>query len=197
MDYQNLKKEVKEISDIACSLPEKLQEKCFEVLLNKLLESDDPEKNRKRKDDDKPPPPEDKDRIKIPQPAQMKVFMQKTGVTADELEKIVMYDGEELHFIKEPTTKTVAKGQIEWALLVALQCAITSNTLEVDPETVRSICQDKGFYDSKNFISIFKKDKYKALFQNTLVSQGPAQKLTGDGIKKLGELVKSLAGNDA
>ena len=45
--------------------------------------------------------------------------MNKTGVTKDELESVVMFEDGEAHFIRGPTPKNVAAGQMEWALLLA------------------------------------------------------------------------------
>ena len=40
MDFTKLKKEIKEISDLASLVPEALREKCFEILLRQLLEEE-------------------------------------------------------------------------------------------------------------------------------------------------------------
>jgi hypothetical protein len=76
----------------------------------------------------------DKNPPTIPMPSQIKIFMQKTGVTTDELQRIVMFEDGEVHFVQEPTTKIIAHGQIEWSLLIALKNAIEQNSFSIDPE---------------------------------------------------------------
>jgi len=70
-----------------------------------------------------------------------------------------------LHCIKEPSHGQAARGQIEWALLLALKNGILNNSLKADPEEVRSMVQDKGYYDSANFSANFRKPKYANYFK--------------------------------
>lgn len=121
--------------------------------------------------------------------------MQRTGVTDDELERVLMVEDGEVHFVREPSHGIVAKGQIEWALLLALKQAILENEFSADPEDVRSICQDKGYYDKKNFATNFKKATTASYFKNPLEPQGARQTLTPEGQTALGQLVKRLSGN--
>lgn len=203
MNYQELKKEIAEIAEIAESVPEAFREKCFELLVSRLIaEPTDGDRKNPRVQEEQDG---QKDRNgnggsndgaangTIPLQAQIRVFMAKTGVTAEELAAVVMMDGDQVHFVREPAATTVAAGQIEWALLLALKNGIESNKLEADPEAVRSICQDKGYYDRKNFSSYFKKAKSAAYFKNAMEPQGAAQGLTTEGIEALGSLVKSLS----
>jgi len=203
MKYEDLKQEIKVIADIADGVPEVFRARCFELLLQHLLDSSTPNRvgdkspaeGEKGKQDDKGTrkSKDDPDATSIPTPSQVKVFMQKTGVTADDLRRIAIFEDNEVHFVQEPTTKKIARGQIEWSLLVALKNGIATNNFSVDPESVRSICQEKGFYDKANFIKNFKTPKNATLFQGQMEAQGGPQKLSGDGQKELGTLIKELA----
>jgi uncharacterized protein with HEPN domain len=193
--YRELKAEISAIAEIANGIPEAFRDRCFAVLLQHLLDSESKEA---------PPRKEKQGEVKekvgelsIPTPSQVKVFMQKTGTTTADLARVTMYEEGEVHFVQEPKTGKIARGQIEWALLIALRNAITSNSFSVDPEDVRSICQEKGFYDAANFIKNFKTPKNAALFQGQLEAQGESQKLTTDGQKELGKLIKELASASA
>lgn len=188
MDHKRINQEIKEIVKISSSVPETYQVKCFEILLSNLLMEHKPPRDASEY---VPPPPGGE---KIPNPAQVRVFMRKTGVTDNDLKAIALYEAGELHFVKEPHHDKVAKGQIEWALLLALKNAIVSNSLTVDPEDIRSICQEKGYYDATNFAAIFKAPRNAKLFKKPLEPQGSARALSLEGIQALGELVKSLAG---
>jgi len=206
MNYDDLKNEIKTIANIANEVPESFRNKCFELLLQHLLEASETHIRGiesklvdKKLDNDE----QDEGLAKakpsdtMPTPSQVKVFLQKTGVTAAEVHKILIYEDNEVHFVREPTTHIIARGQIEWALLLALRNCIIANNFSVDPESVRSICQEKGFYDQRNFSYNFKKAKNAALFQGPMEPQGQAQKLTSEGQKELGKLVKELGASDS
>jgi len=189
--YRELKEEISAIAEVANGVHEAFRERCFAVLLQHLLDSE-PKKSSPSKEKHE----EGKEKrveLSIPTPSQIKVFMQKTGVTTADLARVAMYEDGEVHFVQEPKTGKIARGQIEWALLIALKNAITSNTFSADPEDVRSICQEKGFYDAANFIKNFKTPKNAAMFQGQMEAQGESQKLTTDGQKELGKLIKELA----
>ena len=202
MDYDQLKVGVKEIAEIAASVPEQFRDKCFELLLSSLLRDEgngatEVEKTDKGKrldtsqdDVDKKPK---RAQGEIPITTQLRVLMKKTGVTKEEIEKLLLYDNGEVHFIKEPHPKGITTGQMEWALLLALKNAILNNSLSTDPEEVRSVCQEKGYYDKTNFAGVFKTERNAKLFRKALVKQGPAEPLSSDGQDALGELIKRIA----
>lgn len=204
MNYGKLKQEIKDIADVASSVPETFRERCFEILLENLLaenNTDKPNTPPKPKDEKGKADP-DNDPGKpaghsIPTPAKVRVFMKRTGVSDEDLQSLFLYEDDELHFIKEPAAEVVSTGQIEWALLIALKNGILGNTMSCDAESVRSICQEKGYYDKKNFSTIFKKPAYAKLFSAPLESQGEAQSLSNDGLDSLGKIVKSLVGASA
>lgn len=206
MKLDELKEEIKDIAAIADSVPDAFKERCFEILLKNLLDSAAPETKKTAQD---PPPPAapggekkteqepSEDGRSIPTPSQVKVFMGKTGVTAAELGKVLMYEEGAVHFIQEPQGTKIARGQIQWALLLALKKGIEKNVLEVDPEVVRSICQEKGFYDGANFQKNFKVASNAKLFAGEMEKQGTAQKLSSDGVIELGKIVKEFAARAA
>ncbi len=125
-------------------------------------------------------------------PSHVKAFMRRRDISQEQIDALVMLDGDDLHFIKEPSHNEASRGQSEWALLLALKNGILSNTLKADPEEVRSQVQDKGFYDLRNFYTNFKKAKYAAYFKEALEPQGSAQALSQDGEKALAELIRTL-----
>lgn len=127
----------------------------------------------------------------------LRLFMARTGVTEEELGAVVFTGDGTVEFIREPAAQQMSTGQIEWALLLALRNAIESDRMEVDPEDVRSKCQDTGHYDSGNFASIFKRSTNAALFKGPMVPQGDPQGLTTEGSDELGRVVKRLAAQQA
>ena len=203
MDYAQLKAGVKEIAEIAASIPEQFRDKCFELLLSNLLREEENGATGEEKSDKGERADTSKDDAgkktkgvqgEIPIKTQLRVLMKKTGVKKEEIEKLLLYDNGEVHFIKEPHPKGITTGQIEWALLLALKNAVLNDSLSTDPEDVRSVCQEKGYYDKGNFAGVFKTARNAKLFRKALVKQGPAEPLSSEGQDALGELIKRLAG---
>lgn len=197
MNYENLKTEISEISEIANSVPEAFKEKCFEILLQYHL-SQNYSTNTNPAQPDKIQTPEIKppESTRLPIPSVVRVFIRKTNVTEDELNSVLMYEDGKVFFIKEPKTNVVGQGQIEWALLLALKNAYEKNEFIVDPEDVRSICKEKGFYDAANFSKNFKAQSNETLFKNLLVPQGEPQQLSDEGQIALGQLIKKMISNN-
>ena len=194
MNYESLKDDIKQITEFANSVPEPFKEKCFEVLLQHLLSQQiAPQRNLLGAQKTQPDETKSPGSAKLPFPAAVKVFMRKTGVTEDELNAILLYENNDVLFIQEPKTTIVGHGQIEWSLLLALKKAILSNEFTVDPEDVRSICKEKGFYDASNFAANFKYPANRALFKALLKPQGDPQPLSDEGQATLGRLVKTYA----
>jgi len=197
MDFKKLKTDIKEISEIASSAPEPFRNKCFEVLLTSLLaeQAGVGKKDEKKKDDDggkddsKKPPAGSS----VPMNSQLRLLLKKTGLTEEELNKVVMVENGEVHFVQEPHPGKIREGQLEWSLLMALKNTILKNAMEADPEEIRSKCIDAGFYDKANFSGNFKSPKFKTAFKETLVSQGKPVALTPAGQDALGDLIKRLA----
>lgn len=103
-----------------------------------------------------------------------------------------MFEDGAVLFVHEPKTNKIARGQIEWALLLALKNGIESNILAADPEKGRSICQEKGFYDKANFLKNFRGATTAAYFTGPMDAQGEPQKLTTEGMKELAKVIKNL-----
>jgi hypothetical protein len=153
-------------------------------------ENKEKEREKEKRDEDTDNNKRDSSNLNLR--GEVKAFMRRRDVTQEQMESLVMIEDGEVHFIKEPSHGEAKKGQNEWALLLALKNALLNNTFKADPEDVRSIAQEKGYYNPANFANYFKGDKYGAYFKEVLKSQGPAQPLTPEGEKALAELIKSL-----
>ena len=196
MEYEELKSELQAIVDLCQSIPEPYRNKCFEILLTAFISPPSrrpvaPGPSAAGVDADTGSPPEGE---KIPLPAQVRVFMSRNDIAEGVLAAVFFFAGGELHFIKEPSPSTVAEGQIQWALLLALKSGILNNSVVVDPEDVRSICQEKGFYDGGNFAAIFKRKSNARLFKGLLEPHGESMALTPEGEAELAKLLNTLRG---
>lgn len=200
MDYSKLKNEIMEIASIATGVPEPFRAKCFDILLTHLLAPTSRKSGPATAQTPQGGKDLESDKTKLPLttsvsvPASIRAFMKKTGITDDVLAKVFHHENEEFHFLVEPSTGTISRGQIEWALLLALRNGIVSNTFAVDPEDVRSMCQEKGYYDPTNFWKAFKSTKNKVFFSGELKAQGDARKLTAAGQDELAKVLRDLVG---
>ena len=192
MKYSDLLENLKEITALVSSIPEKFQERCFELLLQHLIgQAEEPSK------------PYDASSAKattavpvaeggVPLNAPLRVFMRKYDVTKAQIDSLLIFESGEVHFLREPTAEKNASAQIEWALLLAFKSAVLKGTFTVDPEDVRSICKEKGVYDQPNFASTFTYKGNAILFRGVMKPQGDPQQLSDDGTLRLSELVKKL-----
>jgi hypothetical protein len=199
VDYEQIKEEIKQIADISSSVPEVFRDKCFELLLSNLLKSDAknlPPQTAEPTEPVSPPAeparPQTVESNGLPMKTQLRVMMRRTGITAEDIEKVLFFDNGQVHFVKEPRNVAVATGQIEWALLLALKNAIENDSFAADPEAVRSMCQEKGFYDVKNFAANFKREGNAKFFKSPLAPQGESQQITPEGQDALAKLIKRL-----
>jgi len=191
--YDRLKEEIPRILEIVEKVPEPFKLRCFELLFAQLLRS---------AEQATPPSPATKQRV-IPAevtpdvsppalPARVRAFLRRHNLDEAQLQSVVMMADGEVHFIREPRDVPNATGQIQWALLLALQNAIIGGAFEVDPEDVRSICIEKGYYDRGNFAANFKQSRNAALFRGEMVPQGERRSLSDDGMDRLADLIRNL-----
>lgn len=199
MNFENLKKEIAEIAEISGKVPESFREKCFEILLNHLLQvgtklkPDSSENNPPAEPTTVNGQPSNKNTASnFPVTGVLKAFMRRASVSQEEIESVLMIENGECHFIKQPSHTNLSKGQNEWALLLALKNGVLNGSLTVDAEAVRSIVQDQGFYDKANFAKNFKSAKYASWYKEAIEAQGSAVGLSSEGENQLATLVKSL-----
>lgn len=190
--YEKLKSELKQIIELVESLPEKYRDKSFELLVSRFLSAQvTGDKDLDPKKPGSVPPGKPGHEFTVP--AKVRAFIKRYAITDEQLRSIVMLDAGDVHFIHEPRNVKNATGQIQWALLLGFKSALLGSDMTVDPEAVRSICIEKGFYDKANFAAHFKTPANKALFNGLLKPQGELRKLTPKGEEKLAEILKELA----
>jgi len=207
MDYTRIKHELKEIVEIVETIPEKYQERCFDILVESLLssstESYDPMVLEPLPTSEAAPkavtPRQAQENTTIPLSTPLKVFMRRHKISLKQLEDLLHVETEpdgkhKVHFIHEPDhTTPIAAGQIRWSLLLALKHTIeTGNDFVVDPEQVREMCKTKSFYDAGNFAGTFKRNK--ELYKDIPKPSGPPQPLSDQGEAALAELIVDLTG---
>ncbi|HVJ39965.1 MAG TPA: hypothetical protein VM639_00650 [Dongiaceae bacterium] len=196
MDYAKLKAELVEIVEVSSQVPEEFRSQCFAMLFDRLLKesSGGTSKNNIKEDAENESENGSSNQGEAPlrTSGSFKAFMKRTKLEQKTLESVVMLEGNEVHFLVEPSHNKLAKGTLEWALLLALKNGLVAGTLSTDPETLRSVVQEKGFYDRPNFATGLKSEKYKEYFKGPLEYQGEARVLTPSGEQALAKLMQDL-----
>lgn len=206
MDFEYLKKGIKEIVDVVSGVPEKFQDRCFDVLLASLLAEVEVEPDSSPKVSDTSTKGitsiNDKSVVgseKIPLNAALNVFMRKRKVSLEQLGELLYVETNaegkiKVHFIHTPDHTTPnATAQIYWSLLYGLKANIESGgDFLVDPEGVREVCKDEGCYDAGNFAKNFK--RYETYFKAVPKPNGPPQSLSDEGQSALADFILRLVG---
>lgn len=177
---KTLKDNVLEIAEIAKACPQNLQEKCFTMLLEDLLNGNSNTRiqNPNSKNNQPHNPPSELDKVKSndekssnPSSEQedftekdvhvkTKKFLKVSNLTLEHINQIFYKEGDAIEALYEDlkTTK-MAESQIRVALLQALKNAIANGNFEFNGEEVREEVQMRKCYDSANFTAHFRNNK--------------------------------------
>jgi len=183
--------ELKEIVDLANSVPKEYQEKCFELILLHTLQVNKsgikqtitPEINETELQ------PSIESAIKpLEIPLDVKAFLSQYGLDNSDLEENFMITGggvRPIYLLDETQKKTK---QIQLALMMCLEHAISDGIFQTEVESLRKRCNELNCYDSKNFLTNIR-TKEKLL---RLDSEGNLLSLTTDGKSELADLLEQL-----
>ena len=204
---ESLKAEIREIIEMIKTVPEPLQLRTMELLLQDALERHSGKSRTRHRDDEKPESEESEEPAeaegrKLPSeglkpstlPMRVKAFMKKNDVTGPQLEKLFHIEGKLYEPMWSLNTTKFSRAQVQISLLHSLQRALTSGEFSFDREEVRNDCKKKNCYESTNFKANFQNSRkyYSSLEKEGVVS------LTDDGMTALAELITELSGtNDA
>lgn len=197
IDFEKAKADIAQIIDIVKTVPEALQQRCFELLFEAAFTESHPgrahsQSKEKTSDDagakEKPPVLDKK------LPANVMAFTARNGVTKEQLEKLFMLDHEPLLPIYKIPTGNIAKSQLTKVLMILLENGLLNNALTAQYSELREAVKDDGLYDG-NFNKVLKRNH--ALFRGAIsedtINENGVVELTGTGMEKLAELVKELS----
>jgi len=199
--YQQLKSEIKEIIEIVNQCPERLQEKCFEVLLENYLSSFKVEKSSIKKSattlediERKPVEPEVQNEKSVSQAneeiavrdfhVKIQRFLSSNNLGTKIINELYYKENGKILPLYESLKSTkMSECQIRLALLTAFENSYTDGNGEMyfNGEVVRQRCNDMKCYDSTNFSRIFKNnanlfdnwvEKYEKTTNYTLSLEG-------------------------
>jgi len=202
-----LKTEIQEIVELVKTVPEPLQLRAFEILLQDAIDRVGGKKHSRdtEKGDDRGDPDAMKDKKKDKEreresegldpntlPMRVKAFMKRTKVTSPQIEKLFHIEGKQFEPIWTVKVAKFSKAQVQIALLQSLQRALTSGEFSFDREEVRTECKNRKSYADTNFKVNFQNNAkyFSGLEKDGLVS------LTDDGMTALATLISELAGAD-
>ncbi len=200
-----LKTEIQEIVEVIKTVPEPLQLRAFEILLQYTIDRAGGKKQSRQNDgkeddlDDAKDETKGKDRDRESDgldpntlPMRVKAFMKRTKVTASQIEKLFHVEGNQYEPIWTVKVTKFSKAQVQIALLQSLQRALSSGEFSFDREAVRTECKNRKSYDNTNFKVNFQNNAkyFSGLEKDGLVS------LTDDGMTALASLITELAGAD-
>ncbi len=177
----DLKKEIKEIAQIAKSCPEEFRQKCFEILLNDALAragfGEDGGKERKQ---DAP----------SGGGKQFQSFVKENSVSQNALSNVFDFTSDE-GFIQVSDFKQKAKSkqQIVIGLLVGVKSLRSTGIATVDDAVLRQLCETHHVLDRPNFVRYMKNNRK---YFNPIAAGG--WKLTPDGLKKAAGVINALGG---
>jgi hypothetical protein len=185
-DYSQLEEDIKKIIELVEKLPEQYRATSFEVLLNAHLKGVAPPVETTEKQ----PKPKDEVSAKPDLPIDVKAFLMQFTIPDEAIDKLFLRHGTEIRPIYKIPEGTKGTGQIQVALLSALENALKSPDakFEFSFEHVRELCKWYHKYDTDHFKSVF--GKSKRLFVN--LSDEEHVELSPDGKSELADLVAEL-----
>ncbi len=205
----DLKGKVKEIAEIAQTLPENLQQSCFELLLRHYLASTEPACAPAKAVAAEPvgaSPITAAETLQSLEEAargqadltnndlhvKARRFMEKYSVSLADLNNLLYKEGQQiLPLYEDVKTTRMAEAQIRIALLLSLRNALTNGEFEATIDAVRTECRDRKCYDQGNFAANFRNNQ--SLFDFDKYTKEMAEvRLSENGRKELAQLIKEL-----
>src|SRR3989344_1250604 len=192
---KKIEEKIKEILEIVKLCPPNLQEKCFEILLNKALgtqKEDNLEHAPEHKSDDLPnPPAATGDEIKLSDIHTKARKLLDKGITIEQVNNIFYKEGDEFKPLFDDLKSTkVSESQIRLSLLEAFKNAIKTGNFSFSLDTIKELCDLYKCYDTANFSANFKSN-HKLFMED--YKRGSTMSLPPQGKDKLIEVVKEIA----
>lgn len=171
---------------LADKVPEKYQQKAFELLLQSFLSGGQPAPPRAEEAVGEAPAASAKREFKMP--IELRALFSQYGVPEESLQKLFEIEGSDAvpKFALKTTKK--ARAQIQLALMLALESLLKGGKLEFGAEEVRTRCKEHRAYAGANFNVNFKHNSnlFKSLEDDEHIE------LTPDGKAELAQTIGEL-----
>jgi hypothetical protein len=177
---------LKEITELAESVPESFRLKCFELLLSHHLSAQETKHDTKvtHKGEAKDEFP----KHTFVLPIDVKAFLNQYSIDEAVLNKLYLIEGNNVRPIYNLKVNKKAASQIQHALLMSLENALINGEFKFKIETLRQRCKDLKCFDTANFMAILKKNS--SLFKS--LDDEEAVFLSTDGKAELADTIEEL-----
>lgn len=206
--YKELKEEILEIIDITSKCPDNLKEKCFEILLNNLLISDQSNNTKTQL--------KSINEIDVVHPAEtseaggnsnqevsvssfhikIQRLLTSSGINDDILNELYYIENEKLMPLYDSMNSLkMSECQLRLCILTAFENSYNNGNgeLSFNGEIVRKRCQEMKCYDSPNFATIMKNGSKYFDNWNGKYEKSTEYTLSSEGKKHLPEILVSLS----
>jgi hypothetical protein len=177
----------KQAAKIAESVPEKFQEKCFEILFQLFISGKvSSQADQKEVKSGVVPPPSP---VEYLVPIDVRAFLQQHTVPEEKLSKLFLLQGNDARPTYKITTHKKAKAQLQISVLTALENALKGGKFDFIVEMVRQKCKEYRCYDADHFTDNFKNNTnlFKTLTDREHLELSP------DGKAELAEVILEMA----
>lgn len=191
LDFAKAKADIAQIVEIVKTVPEALQQRCFELLFEAAFSNVKPAAEPKVEEqpeaaaETKPAAPSSK---KLP--PNVLAFLRRQKLEPEDLGKLFMLDHEPLLPVYKMPNGAIAKSQLIKVLMVILENGLLNNSLTATYAELRGSARDDGLFDG-NFNKLFKRDLFKGVGKDG-VTDDTLIELSGTGMDKLAEVIKEL-----
>lgn len=196
VDFAKAKSDIASIVEIVKTVPEALQQRCFELLFElafvgktKATASeravDEPEKDKGKGEEANP------GAKKLP--SNVLAFAHRQSVTREQIAKLFMFEHDPLLAVYKIDPANTAKAQLTKVMMVILENGLLNNSLSAPFTELREAVRDDGFMD-KNFNRNLRHrvNLFKGAVKSDSVDESGTVELTGEGMAKLAEIVKEM-----
>ncbi len=184
--------QLKHIVELANGVPQEYRVKCFELLLSHALQTIAVHPKDAVPQPTPPPsgasPPAPKPFLL---PIDVRAFLSQYSLDEAKLWKLFFVDNSEVRPIYHLKATKKATAQIQYALLMALENALTTGQFQVEIEALRTRCTEQKSYDSVNFMTILKNNQ--KMFKS--VEKEQPLVLSPEGKSELADLIEELNNN--
>jgi hypothetical protein len=178
----DLKKEIREIAEVAKGCPDEFRLKCFEILLNDVLGRAGQSESTGATSGRETTPGSSR---------AFQDFCRKHSVPEEAAKNVFDFTNPQSSIqVSDFRQNTKSKQQIVIGLLAAIGGLQERGVATVDDDAFRKLCETHHVYDKANFARHMK--SYKKYF---IGADDEWWKLTAVGLKKAAEVIKSLGGD--
>jgi hypothetical protein len=194
LDFAKAKADIVQIVDIVKTVPENLQQVCFEMLFEAAFsEAHPPEAKVKPPEPEKPAEPAEPV-VGKKLPGNIKAILRRGDVTEDDLGKLFMLEHDPLLPVYKLPKGNTSKAQMAKVMMVLLENGLLNNNISAPYAELREALKDEGLHDG-NFNKALKRnaDLFRGAITKDGIDENGTVELSGPGFEKLAETIKELA----